>query len=313
MRARAARPAAVGAGGRAGVADVRRRERRIRRRERAAHEWALPPAALRERPALAWRWTPAAPAVWVAICRRDRRRRLHDRRRRRAAAAAFGTRGNAGRCDAAAAAVTASCCGGGACGGGGCGSGKMAYFANSACALASILPPSTLCSFISFSHAVDDRLGRLAPMRDRFRQQRDDDVAALDHRSRRPHWLEDPTSCRPCRPRADPNCCRSRLSDRAAADRKPACSSPDTKVVLLSDKSENSVCVLRRSLSRNGGTMCQGSTQPSTTCSVIASRKLRARHRHGLRAEHAHRLAGKPRLHMQFQILDILDRAHRRD
>src|SRR5579863_10745723 len=45
--------------------------------------------------------------------------------------------------------VTASCCGGGACGG--CGSGKSAYFANSACALAIILPPSILCSFMSFS------------------------------------------------------------------------------------------------------------------------------------------------------------------
>ena len=67
------------------------------------------------------------------------------------AAAAFGivvvTPAERGCCGS----VTASCCGG-ACGG--CGSGKIAYFATSACALAIILPPSNLASFISFSQAV---------------------------------------------------------------------------------------------------------------------------------------------------------------
>src|ERR1700728_2275385 len=68
------------------------------------------------------------------------------------AAAAFGivvlTPAERGCCGS----VTASCCGGGAWGG--CGSGKNADFAPSACALAIILPPSNLASFISFSQAV---------------------------------------------------------------------------------------------------------------------------------------------------------------
>ena len=160
---------------------------------------------------------------------------------------------------------------------------------------------------------VDDRLGRLAPMRDRFRQQRDDDIAALAPRCRRPRRPADPTSRPPCRPRTDPNYCRSRFSVRAAAGHRPACSSPARMSSCSSEKSENSVCVLSRSFSRSGGTRCQGSTQPSTTCCGDRQRQLRARHRHRMRAEHAHRLAGKTRLHVQFQILDVLDRPDRRD
>ena len=114
--------------------------------------------------------------------------------------------------------VTASCSGGGDCGG--VGSGSLTYLASSACALASSLPPSTFCSFIVLEPRLDHRLGRFAPMRDGFRQQRDDESPRSHHHVGRPRGLHVPHRARHAGGRLARIAVDHGFQSRAAADRK---------------------------------------------------------------------------------------------